>query len=44
MRQDDDNRFAKTNYMWLKSEENLTENQRSLLDEVFNSQLETGKA
>ena len=42
--QDDDNRLAKTKYIWLKSQENLTEKQQSLLEEVFTLQLETGKA
>ena len=44
LKQDDDNRLAKTKYIWIKSQENLTEKQRSLLDEVFTLQLETGKA
>jgi transposase len=44
LKQDDDNRLAKTKYIWLKSQENLTEKQRSLLEEVFTLQLETGKA
>ena len=42
--QDDDNRLAKTKYIWLKSQENLTEKQQSLLEEVFTLQLETGKS
>jgi transposase len=41
---DDDNRLAKTKYIWLTSEENLTEKQKALLDEVFSLKLETGKA
>ncbi len=44
LKQDDDNRLAKTKYIWLKSQENLTEKQRTLLDDVFTLQLETGKA
>lgn len=42
--QDDDNRLAKTKYIWLKSQENLTEKQQALLEDVFTLQLETGKA
>lgn len=42
--QDGDNRLAKTKYLWLKSQENLSEQQQSLLEEVFTLQLETGKA
>jgi transposase len=41
---DDDNSLAKTKYLWLTSQENLTEKQRALLDEVFTLKLETGKA
>jgi len=44
LKRDDDNRLAKTKYIWLKSQENLTERQRTLLDDVFTVQLETGKA
>jgi transposase len=39
-----DNRLAKTKYIWLKGQENLTEKQGVLLEEVFTLQLETGKA
>jgi transposase len=42
--QDGDNRLAKTKYIWLTSQENLTEKQEALLDEVFTLRLETGKA
>jgi transposase len=42
--QDDDNRLAKTKYLWLTSQENLTEKQEALFDEVFTLRLETGKA
>ncbi|WP_409994208.1 ISL3 family transposase [Rhodopirellula sp. SWK7] len=31
-------------YVWLKSQENLTENQRNLFDKIYTQQLETGKA
>ena len=41
---DDDNRLAKTKYIWLTSQENLSEKQRTQLDEVFTLKLETGKA
>ncbi len=41
---DGDNRLAKTKYIWIKSQENLSEKQRSLLEDVFTLQLETGKA
>jgi transposase len=44
LKQEDDNRLAKTKYIWLRSQENLTENQQVKLDEVFHLQLETGKA
>ena len=44
LKQEDDNRLAKTKYIWLRSQENLTENQQVKLDEVFPLQLETGKA
>ena len=41
---EDDNRLAKTKYIWIKSQENLSEKQQALLDDVFTLQLETGKA
>jgi transposase len=41
---DGDHRLAKTKYIWLTSQENLTEKQEALLDEVFTLRLETGKA
>lgn len=41
---DDDNRLAKTKYLWLTSQENLTEKQEARFDEVFSLRLETGKA
>jgi transposase len=40
----DDHRLAKTKYLWIKSQENLTTTQQTLFDEVFHRQLETGKA
>ena len=36
--------LARTKYVWLASQENLSERQRSTLEEVFSQQLETGKA
>jgi transposase len=39
-----DDRLTKTRYLWLKSQENLTKKQRELFEEVYQSQLETGKA
>ncbi|MEW4454587.1 ISL3 family transposase [Bremerella sp. JC817] len=44
LQQADDHRLAKTKYVWLKSQENLTEKQQSQLDQAFTLQLETGKA
>lgn len=41
---DGDNRLARTKYIWLTSQETLTEKQGALLDEVFTLQLATGKA
>ncbi len=39
--QHDDNCLAKTKYIWLTSQENLSEKQQALLEEVFTLQLET---
>lgn len=39
-----DNRLAKTKYIWLTGQENLSEKQEAKLSEVFTLQLETGKA
>src|SRR5690606_28083500 len=44
LQKEDDNRLAKTKYLWLTSQENLNEKQKSKLDEVFHLQLATGKA
>ena len=44
LKKEDDNRLAKTKYVWLKSQENLTEKQQAKLDDIFHLQLETGKA
>lgn len=39
-----DHRLARTKYLWLTSQENLTEPQQVLLEQVFSLRLETGKA
>jgi transposase len=39
-----DHRLAKTRYLWLTSQDNLNEAQRSRFDSVFQSELRTGKA
>jgi transposase len=39
-----DDRLTKTRYLWLKSQENLTEEERVRFDDVYTQQLETGKA
>ncbi len=44
LKQDDDNRLANTRYIWLKSQENLSEKQLALLEDVFTLKLKTGKA
>lgn len=44
LQKDDDNRLAKTKYLWIKSQENLSEKQQAKLDDVFTLQLQTGKA
>ena len=41
---EDDNRLAKTKYIWLKSQENLTQKQQTRFEEIYTTQLETGKA
>lgn len=41
---EDDNRLAKTKYIWITNQENLTEKQDALLNDVFTVKLETGKA
>jgi transposase len=41
---EDDNRLAKSKYIWLTSQENLSEKQAARLDEIFTLTLETGKA
>lgn len=44
LRQGDDDRLKGTKYLWLKSQENLTDKQWTLFDEVYTRQLQTGKA
>ncbi len=44
LRKEDDNRLAKTKYLWLKNQENWTKTQQALFDDVFDRQLDTGKA
>lgn len=39
-----DDLLTHTRYLWLSSQENLTPKQRELFDEVYNLQLQTGKA
>jgi transposase len=39
-----DDRLSKTKYLWLKSQENLSEKQRQRFNEVFTLQLKTAKA
>jgi transposase len=44
LKRNDDNRLAKTRYIWIKSLENLSEKQEALFAETYNLQLQTGKA
>lgn len=44
LKQEDDNSLTKTKYLWLKSQENLTEKQSSRLNEICELHLQTGKA
>ena len=44
LKKKDDHRLSKTKYLWLKSQENLSEKQRMQLEDVFHLRLETGKA
>ncbi len=39
-----DDLLTNTRYLWLSSQENLTQKQRELFDEVYTTQLQTGKA
>ena len=44
LKKENDHRLSRTRYIWLTSQENLTDKQRVLLDDVFHLRLETGKA
>jgi transposase len=44
LKSEDDSRLTGTKFLWIKSQENLTDKQRIIFDEVFSSQLATGKA
>ena len=44
LKKENDHRLSKTRYIWLTSQENLTDKQRMLLEDVFHLRLETGKA
>jgi transposase len=44
LKKEDDRRLTGTKFLWIKSQENLTDKQQSLFDEVFTQQLQTGKA
>ena len=44
LKSEGDERLTHSRYIWLKSQENLTENQRDLFDAIYTQQLETGKA
>lgn len=39
-----DDRLTKTRYLWLKSQENLSEKQQNRFDAVYTNRLETGRA
>lgn len=44
LKKQDDTRLTGTKFLWIKSQENLTEKQVTLLDETFTQKLQTGKA
>jgi transposase len=44
LKKDNDTRLTGTKFLWIKSQENLSEKQQSLFAEVFTQQLLTGKA
>ncbi|WP_436717197.1 ISL3 family transposase [Roseiconus lacunae] len=44
LKSEGDDRLTHSRYLWLKSQENLTANQRHLFDEIYMQQLQTGKA
>ena len=39
-----DDRLSKTKYIWIKSQENLSEKQQAVFEETYDLQLKTGKA
>ena len=44
LQKEGDDRLSGTKYLWIKSQENLTDNQQARFQEAYNQQLETGKA
>jgi transposase len=44
LKSEGDDRLTNTRYLWLKSQENLSEKQQGLFEEVYTQRLETGKA
>ena len=44
LKEEGDDRLTKTRYLWLKSQENLSEKQQSRFDVVYTHRLETGRA
>jgi len=44
LKNDNDTRLTGTKFLWIKSQENLTEKQQALFDEIYTQQLQTGKA
>ena len=44
LKANDDDRLAKTRYVWIKNLNNLSEKQQALFDETYDLQLQTGKA
>jgi transposase len=44
LKNENDTRLTGTKLLWIKSQENLTEKQQTLFDEIYTQQLQTGKA
>ena len=44
LKNQDDTRLTGTKFLWIKSQENLTEKQQTLFEEIYTQQLQTGKA
>ncbi|MEM6777461.1 MAG: ISL3 family transposase [Planctomycetota bacterium] len=44
LKSEGDERLTHSRYLWLKSQEHLSEKQSALFDEIYTQQLETGKA